>query len=652
MGKIFNRFFNVIIGVGFIPIIFVVIVLFYYQSVNKKKLIENHQRLCDSFAISSYQTINNFAKRLDYLYYLKSVYTNDEHFLKKISEKYDEVIFAALLDKNGKEIKRYSPFGFGRFVSRVDISKEEYFSKIKNSKEGVIGEFKILKDPVATIVYPLNEKFIYIVVNFKDFFSYLYQTKIGLTGFFFFIGESNVILSDGKINIPYNELSKITDKLYGSVDIFIDDAKYISVFRKISDVDLYVIFAQKKKEFFRDINLIFYLILFLIFLILTISYYIAFTTTKNLALPISSLINASRDVGSGNFNNPVKVTSDFEELNELIKTFNLMLEKLNEYSSIQVDKLQDEKEKLDAITQNLRDVVVLFDMDGNIVYKNKHTDVVFGQDLSKLKKLIVANEREIDKIINIEDRFFEIYIDKIKLKRQNPLNLVVLRDVTLEINIYKVKEEVFRSIAHDLRNPILNMQGYIKLLSYSADEKTKEYLNGLENESNIIFRMIENILDMARIENKKLEINPQLICLNKFLKEISKRFEIRAKVKKIDFSVIMPDNDVYYKIDEELFQRAVDNILTNAFKYTDEGGKINIELKDLDRIYIIISDNGKGIEKSKLIDIFNKFSHASKDGFGLGLSIAKTIIDMHGGRIEIDSTLRVGTTVSIILDKK
>ncbi|MBP7796027.1 MAG: HAMP domain-containing protein [Elusimicrobiales bacterium] len=648
MSGIFRKFFNTIISVGIIPIIFVVILIFYYQSVSRRNLQNNYQKLCDSFAISSYESINNFAKRLDYLNYLKYVYKDDDEFLKKTSEKYEEIVFIALLDSTGSEIKRYSTYSFSKLFSYINISRKEYFNRIKGSKDGVIGDFQIIRSfPLATIVYPVGDKFVYAVVNLKKFFSYIYQTKIGQTGMVFFISDNGVVLNDSNIDINYKEMEEIVKSDYGNTEMYINGKKYISFFRKLNDVNIYVVLAQEKREFLRDINLIFYSMLFLVFLVLTISYFIAFITSRNLAAPISSLISAAERVSGGNFEVPVTEKSDFAELNELVRVFNLMMEKLNDYSKIQIEKLMDEREKLNIITQNLKDAVILTDSSFSPVFVNRSAQGLVGNDYNRIKDIINSVVKRLsdnkNKIVEFKNKYFEIYFDNIKLHRDNPLMLIVARDVTAEMRINKVKEDVFRSVAHDLRSPLLNMQGYIKLLSYDADEKNMKYIKGLEDESNIVFRMLENILDMSRIENKTLNLNIRKTNLKELLKNIAERFEIRAETKGIEFFIRLPDYDVFADLDDELFLRAVDNILTNAFKYTDEGGRVELMLERTDKIYIIISDTGKGIEKERLADIFDRFKTTSRSGFGLGLSIAKTIVEMHKGNISVDSEIGKGT---------
>jgi len=651
---IFKKFFNTIITVGFIPIIFVILAIIYYQHFSKKNLINNYQRLCDSFAISSYESINNFAKRLDYLYYLREVHKKNDDFLAAVKNKYSEIEFIAILDYYGREKIRQKDGGFSKLFKKIDISSEEYLDKLKKNREGVIGDFRIIKNiPLSTIVYPVDNDFVYVVVNLKKFFSYIYSTQIGESGFVFFISENGVILSDKEIDINYSDLQKIIKNYSGNIEAVINGDDYICVFRKIADLDISVVISQKKKEFFREINLIFYSLLFVIFFVLTISYIIALKTSNDLIMPIAALIESSKNVANGIFDSPVLEKSEFSEINELISVFNKMSEKIGEYSNIQIEKIMDEREKLNIITQNLHIAIVLLNMSGEPVYLNPEAKKIMPENNSDIReviyKIIQSLVKNKTKIIELNKRYFEINIDIIKLHRQNPVILLVADDITLEVNIQKMKEDVFRSIAHDIRSPLLNMQGYIKLLSYSSDEKIIKYAKGLKEESDIVFRMIENIIDISRIEDNSLEIKLQDCDITKIMAKLAERFEVRAETKNIKFEKNIPNTPLIMKLDEELISRAIENILTNAFKYTEPGGEVKIEVSRSDRTLIVISDTGKGIEKDKLGKIFERFKSFSKDGFGLGLSIAKTIVEMHNGFIKVESEPNKGTKFTVVL---
>jgi two-component system sensor histidine kinase VicK len=653
MAGVFRKFFKIIILLGFLPVIIVVCVIFYYTHISKKNLINNYQKLADSYATLSYDNVYNFSKRLEYLEYMRALYRSDDVFLSKIFEKYDEVIFAAILDENGKEKKRKSIGNFSKIFKTIDISKKPYFEILRQKKEGVIGEFSVIGNfPVGVIVYPLKNNFVYLSLNLKNFFYNIYKTRIGESGFVFFVTGSGEALGEIGVDLKYSDIVKIKNTEYGSIKIDINSIDYIAVYRKVADFDLYVVVAQSAYEFYRDINLLFYSVLFLIFLVLTVSYFIAFVTTRNLSMPINALIEASKNVSEGIFDKYIEEKSDFEELDKLINVFNLMMRKLDEYKKIHIEELIDEREKLNSVLKNIKDIIILSDLSGNPIYMNDNAILKISSDFNNVRNLIHNFIKEIafkkENIIKIGDNFFESNIEIIKLYRDKPMILIVLEDVTLEMKVYEMKEDFFRSIVHDIRTPILNIQGYIKLLSYSNDESIKKYIEGLKTESDTVYRMLENILDVSRIENRSIKVERREINLKELLKSIADRFEVRARIKNLYFNLDLGDDKpLIISADEELLRRAIENILTNAFKYTDKGG-VTLKLEVNEKISIIISDTGRGIEKEKLKNIFDKFKNASKEGFGLGLSIAKAMIELNGAKIFVESEEGKGTKFTII----
>jgi len=653
MAGVFRKFFNIIILLGFLPVIIVVGVIFYYTHISKKNLINNYQKLADSYATLSYDNVYNFSKRLEYLEYMRALYRSDDVFLSKIFEKYDEVIFAAILDENGREKKRKSIGNFSKIFKTIDISKKPYFEILRQKKEGVIGDFSTIGNfPVGVIVYPLKNNFVYLSLNLKNFFYNIYKTRIGESGFVFFVTGSGETLGEIGVDLKYSDIVKIKNTEYGSIKIDINSIDYIAVYRKVADFDLYIVVTQSAYEFYRDINLLFYSVLFLIFLVLTVSYFIAFVTTRNLSMPINALIEASKNVSEGIFDKYIEEKSDFEELDKLINVFNSMMRKLDEYKKIHIEELIDEREKLNSVLKNIKDIIILSDLLGNPIYMNDNAILKISSDLNNVRNFIHNFIKEIafkkENIIKIGDNFFESNIEIIKLYRDKPMILIVLEDVTLEMKVYEMKEDFFRSIVHDIRTPILNIQGYIKILSYSNDESIKKYIEGLKTESDTVYRMLENILDVSRIENRSIKVERREINLKELLKSIADRFEVRARIKNLYFNLDLGDDKpLIISADEELLRRAIENILTNAFKYTDKGG-VTLKLEVNEKISIIISDTGRGIEKEKLKNIFDKFKNASKEGFGLGLSIAKAMIELNGAKIFVESEEGKGTKFTII----
>lgn len=655
--KIFNKLFSSILLIGFLPVVSVISIIFYYQNVSKKNTLQNYSKLVNSYALFSSLNIENLLSKYESVIYLRKFEKNNKKYLKRILSEYNAPLFAALLSENGIEIEREGEVAFKRVFGAIDISS--HLNYLKKHKKAVILEIRIVKKiPCAVIIIPLTGEYVFLCVDLRENFNYIYQTHLAKNGIFFYMSEKGEILNDNlKIKIDYKNILKIIkarEKGFAD-DVVIDGRKYIAVVSPFKIPGIYIVFLQNRFDAFREINLIFYLTLFLIFFVLTVTYFIALFTSKKLSEPVNSLIEASYNVSKGVFKK-IKLKTEFKEFQNLINVFNEMMSKLDEYKKIQVEKIIDEREKLNLITQSLKESVILTDLSGYPLFLNDRARNIFKAEGEKLREIIhgIVKDVSASKNIKLNDKFYEVYINIIKPLREKPLILFVLRDITVEMNIYKLKEDIFNSIAHDLRSPVLNMQGYIKLLSYELkNEKQEKYIKGLEEESYIIYRMIENILDMSRIENNMLNLKREKADINNLIEKIYERYKIRAENKNINFTFKKQGKPLYVNLDPELFQRAIDNILSNAFKYTQEGGKVKIEIKEMENeVEIAISDNGPGIEKEKLDKIFDKFKLASDKGFGLGLGIAKKIIDMHNGKLLIDTELGKGSKFSIILNKE
>jgi len=222
--------------------------------------------------------------------------------------------------------------------------------------------------------------------------------------------------------------------------------------------------------------------------------------------------------------------------------------------------------------------------------------------------------------------------------------------------VQKMKEDFFHSVAHDLRAPILNMQGYIKLLNQEQlnNDKKKEYLEGLKEESDKLFEMLESVLDMSRLESGAVKLNLSEEDLGKFLENVISRFEYILKEKEINYEVIKPYKNSKFIADYELLERAVSNLISNACKFTEKNGIIKLkgEILENGSAIIEVSDTGKGISRERQKFIFDKFKSFDKGGFGIGLSIAKAIAELHGGKIWVESEEGKGSNFFIELRGK
>lgn len=223
----------------------------------------------------------------------------------------------------------------------------------------------------------------------------------------------------------------------------------------------------------------------------------------------------------------------------------------------------------------------------------------------------------------------------------------------------KAKNEFIANISHELRTPLNAIIGFSDVLQSKIfgelNAKQLEYISDINSSGVHLLGMINEILDLAKIESKVLKINKKEFKVNDCIFEVINIIMPLANKKKISIEKKMPE-DVFIKADYQKVQQILFNLLSNAIKFTPEEGKIEIELGKANKKTIIkVKDNGVGIPKKYQGKIFGKFvqlhSAYTKDesSTGLGLTITKELVELHGGRISLESKVNQGSTFIIEL---
>ena len=258
-----------------------------------------------------------------------------------------------------------------------------------------------------------------------------------------------------------------------------------------------------------------------------------------------------------------------------------------------------------------------------------------------------------------------IYL-QFKMRRyRDALHEKELEKAVLEAkNANEAKTRFLFNMSHDIRTPMNAIIGFSELLEKHIDEKDKaiDYLGKIKSSSNFLLSLINYVLEMARIESGKLALKKEVGCVTELIESLTDVFEPGVKKKFITYSC---ETDIQHKyvIGDEIKVREIFiNIIGNSVKYTPEGGKISVSVKEEPfekenyiAYRIIVEDNGIGMSKEYLPHIFEEFSreHTSTEskvtGTGLGLPIVKSLIDMMGGTIEVESQLGCGTKMNVVL---
>ncbi len=239
--------------------------------------------------------------------------------------------------------------------------------------------------------------------------------------------------------------------------------------------------------------------------------------------------------------------------------------------------------------------------------------------------------------------------------------VTILRDVTKDKEIADMKSDFVSSVSHELRTPLSSIKAYMEMLvdGEADDEDTRaEFYNIIQGETDRLSRLIDNILNISRIESGIIKVHREYVLLTELSREAVEILLPQAKAKQISLTEL-PSN-VYHQVhgDRDMILQAILNVIGNAIKYTPPGGGIKLFVEtdaDNDNIAIVVEDTGVGIPEKDIPHLFDKFYRVSDHkamakGTGLGLSFVKHVIEtVHSGKVEVKSELGKGTRFTLTL---
>jgi signal transduction histidine kinase len=221
-----------------------------------------------------------------------------------------------------------------------------------------------------------------------------------------------------------------------------------------------------------------------------------------------------------------------------------------------------------------------------------------------------------------------------------------------------LRKNMIADISHELRTPLAAQRGYLEALEDGVIPFDRESLGVLSRNNLLLSRLVEDLRQLALADAGQLELHPQPLDIGKALRETVAGFEhdIQEKDVRVDFALSHDLPSV--KADPERLSQVVGNLVQNALAYSPRGGSILLEARrDGEEVVVSVSDRGPGIEKAELPLIFERFHRVDRSraresgGSGLGLSIARSLVEAHGGRMWAESEPGEGTTVSFTLPR-
>ena len=397
---------------------------------------------------------------------------------------------------------------------------------------------------------------------------------------------------------------------------------------------------------------------------------IAFVTSKLVDKPITKLLKDANKVISTN-----KKEKKNKNTDEIVDTFNIMTDELKE----NLNEMTRQKKQIETIILHMTDGIVAFDMEGKLILINPAatrllqllpTDTTFRKifndklhiDINMEKIIYLENWTSSEQKVNVADKVINLFFAQFKDENDRPSGIMVMiQDITEHVKLDNMRKEFVADVSHELKTPITSIMGYSDtLLEGEYDKETQErFLKVIATESRRMAKLVTDLLTLSRFDNNQILQEKTKFDLGELVKQCQNNLEIQISQKKHKVECFVTADVPPVYADKEGIERVVINILTNAIKYTPEGGNIKIYVGFVyNDAYIKVIDNGLGIPEDDLKRIFERFYRVDKartrkmGGTGLGLSIAKEILDRNNGNIDIKSDEGKGTEVVIRIPTK
>ena len=406
---------------------------------------------------------------------------------------------------------------------------------------------------------------------------------------------------------------------------------------------------------------------------------VGFLVSRRLIAPVLQLVRTSQAVASGDLSQRTGLSGG-DEIGLLANTFDDMTYKLQERTrdlELLLQAHREEAFKIRAILASIADGVLVLDPQGRIIMMNAAAEHILG-DLSTDFKAGLFREQPIDPIEpqpesmalieSAEKRRFELnnrtistHAAPVIMPDSHQLGtVIVLRDITHEAEIDRLKDHFIEQTSHELRTPLTPVKGYIDLMLQTAageiPEKYMEFLNTINRHADSLVSMITDLLDISQMEAGAMSLRRERIDLNELVDVALSEWRKRFAEKELALEVNLAPEPVAITGDRRRLNWAIRQLVSNAYHYTESGGRVTVSVAgDADVVSISVQDTGIGITPEDQKFLFTRFFrsttrvHSNERGVGLGLYIVKAVAEAHRGKVEVRSVVGEGSTFRLLL---
>ncbi|PAK54202.1 two-component system histidine kinase PnpS [Paenibacillus sp. 7541] len=416
-----------------------------------------------------------------------------------------------------------------------------------------------------------------------------------------------------------------------------------------------------------------------LFVLFVIAAVVSYRVSREITSPLEKITKVARRISRLEYDARVDIQRK-DEIGHLASAINGMADSLQ----TQLRTIRDNEDLLQSVLNNMTGGIIMVNQAGIIVLINRAAEEMLGvqakvvtgksyrelrqhYELTKLIEDGMASRSSFREERTLYPAESIIRMDGVTMVQEDGSYrgmLFHLQDVTDIRRLERMRSEFVANVSHELKTPLAAVKGFTETLLVGgvSDEKTaRSFLQIIYDESERLNRLIGDILELSKIESKRIQMDYSPIHLSSFFDTITEMMRAVAEKKRITLDVDVSE-ELFLEGDEDKLRQIFVNLISNSVNYTQEGGKVEVTAREKpggdnqdDMIEIVVKDSGIGIPKKDLPRIFERFYRVDKarsrgsGGTGLGLSIVKHLVEQHHGRISVDSEVGVGSSFMIEL---
>lgn len=451
---------------------------------------------------------------------------------------------------------------------------------------------------------------------------------------------------------------------------------------RLKDVPGVIVVKASLSPVYKNINNVMKLFIIAGLVALVASIALALFLARTLTRPIEQINEQTTKIADGDYS-MVNHIYGSDELSQLAMSVNELSMRIEEST----ETVNAERNRLDSVLTHMADGVLAANRRGEVTIINQAAADFVGVDREEalgknvIDLLHLKNKRTLREMLeNLDDFRVDLSDDSKDLLVQAYVSLikrqsgfisglvVVLHNITEQQRIDSERRMFVSNVSHELRTPLTSVRSYVDALAEGAindPDMAQNFLGVVQDETQRMIRMINDLLELSRLDQGTMDVKLEVINLNSLFNFVLNRFDMilendakndESPSKRYNILREFTKEDVWVEVDPDKFTQVLDNIMNNAVKYSPDGGTITARLiKTKTRAILSISDQGLGIPRKDLDNIFNRFFRVDKSrsraqgGTGLGLAISKEVVEKFNGRIWVDSVENKGSTFYISL---